>query len=892
MKFQFNIDYKTVYGEDLTLHADIDGTVHLCHMGTLDGQRWCYDLIVTEIPKHITYYYSVEHDGYSCRQEWLTVKHEIEITNSKTENYVIYNRWNDLPEDSYLYSSAFTDCINQEKLSELPETSYAKAIRLIVRAPQLREGDRLAIVGESRALGEWDILKAKAMCCHAHNEWVIDLNVDDIVNHHLEFKFVALDEKSGITPLWETGFNRIIDLPEMPTGKMLVYELSQAFFELWNRKLAGTLVPVFSLRSKTSFGVGDFGDLKKMIDLVSKTRQRVLQVLPINDTTITHTWTDSYPYSCISIFALHPQYADFSSLPKLKDEKKRRYYETLREELNQLPQIDYERVNNAKIDYLKELFVQENAKVKNSAAFKAFFKETEQWLVPYAQYCYLRDKYGTADFSQWEAHHVWNEAERKNLSSPTSQAYKDVEFWYFVQYILNTQMQSVHEYAKEKRVILKGDIPIGVNRYGCDVWTEPRYFNLNGQAGAPPDDFSVNGQNWGFPTYNWDEMIKDDCTWWVRRFQNMSKFFDAYRIDHVLGFFRIWEIPVDAVHGLLGQFAPSLGMTADEIRSYGFNFQERRFTEPFITDWVLDRMFGDRAEEVRQKYLDRLDDERYKMKPAYDTQRKVEKAFAGETDQEQLNLRDGLYALISDVLFVRDHKNPELYHPRISVQFDYIYESLYDNDKAAFNNLYNDYFYRRNNQFWYDEAMKKLPKLVQATRMLVCAEDLGMVPDCVPWVMNELKILSLELQSMPKDPKVRFGHLSRNPYRSVCTISSHDMPTLRQWWDEDMGRTQEYYNTMLYREGAAPHPLPGWLASDIIARHLASPSMLCVLSIQDWLAIDENLRLPDQNAERINIPANPRHYWRYRMHLNLEDLMENQEFTNIIIKLINESGRR
>jgi 4-alpha-glucanotransferase len=892
MKFQFNIDYKTVFGEELTLHVDIDGTVHLCRMSTLDGQRWCYDLIVTETPKYITYYYSVEHNGYSSRQEWLTVKHKIGITNSKTETYTIYNRWNDLPEDSYLYSSAFTDCVNQEKLSELPETSYAKAIRLIVRAPQLREGDRLAIVGESRALGEWNVLKAKDMCRHAHNEWVVDLNIDDIVNHHLEFKFVALDENSSITPLWETGFNRVIDLPEMRNGNMLVYELSQAFFELWNRKLAGTLVPVFSLRSKTSFGVGDFGDLKKMIDFVSKTHQRVLQVLPINDTTITHTWTDSYPYSCISIFALHPQYADFSALPELKDEKKRKYYETLREELNQLPQIDYERVNNAKIDYLKELFAQEKDEVKKSAAFKAFFKETEQWLVPYAQYCYLRDKYGTADFTQWDAHQVWNEAERKNLSSPTSQAYKDVEFWYFVQYILNSQMLSVHEYAKEKRVILKGDIPIGVNRYGCDVWTEPRYFNLNGQAGAPPDDFSVNGQNWGFPTYNWDEMIKDGCAWWVRRFQNMSKFFDAYRIDHVLGFFRIWEIPVDAVHGLLGQFAPSLGMTADEIRSYGFNFQEKRFTEPFITDWVLDRMFGERADEVRKKYLDRLDDERYKMKPEFDTQRKVEKAFAGVSDQRELNLRDGLYALISDVLFVRDHRNPELYHPRISVQFDYIYESLYDNDKAAFNNLYNDYFYRRNNQFWYDEAMKKLPKLVQATRMLVCAEDLGMVPDCVPWVMNELKILSLELQSMPKDPKVRFGHLSRNPYRSVCTISSHDMPTLRQWWDEDMGRTQEYYNTMLYREGAAPHPLPGWLASDIIARHLASPSMLCVLSIQDWLAIDENLRLPDQNAERINIPANPRHYWRYRMHLNLEDLMENQEFTNIIIKLINESGRR
>ena len=255
-------------------------------------------------------------------------------------------------------------------------------------------------------------------------------------------------------------------------------------------------------------------------------------------------------------------------------------------------------------------------------------------------------------------------------------------------------------------------------------------------------------------------------------------------------------------------------------------------------------------------------------------------------------MRDGLYALISDVLFIRDHRDPEKYHPRIAVQLDFVYETLDEQEKEAFNRLYNDYYYRRNNHFWYQEAMKKLPRLVDATRMLVCAEDLGMVPDCVPWVMNELRILSLELQSMPKDPSVKFGHLSRNPYRSVCTISSHDMPTLRQWWDEDMDRTQEYYNTMLYRGGEAPHPLPGWLAKEIISRHLTSPSMLCVISLQDWLAIDEKLRLPDANAERINIPANPRHYWRYRMHLTIEQLMAEQRFNDNIADLIVQSGRK
>ena len=890
MVFRFNIEYKTVYGENLVLNLNMDNKEVHNSLGTTDGLHWSCDLDVAPKAKNITYYYSVERDGVCVKKEWQVVMHQLNVTAERANDYIIYDHWRDIPEDSYLYSSAFTDCINHQQPAEVKGNTFAKTIRLIVRAPQLREGERLVLVGSDPLVGAWDVKRAVPMVEQAYNEWTVDINAEALAVNYLEFKFVALNDKKG-SEAWETGYNRSVEIPEMKAGSVVSYELSQSFLERWNRKFAGTLVPVFSLRSKNSAGIGDFGDLKSMIDLVAKTGQKVLQLLPINDTTITHTWTDSYPYSCISVFAIHPQYADLQALPELEDAKARAEAEKTRAELNVLPQIDYEKVNDFKITYLHQIFNQEGEKMMKSAEYQAFFQETEQWLVPYAQYSCLRDKYGTADFSKWPDHNAWDEKDRKSLSNPRTKAYKEVEFFYFVQYVLNTQMKAAHEHAMAKGVILKGDIPIGVNRFGCDVWTEPKYFNLDGQAGAPPDDFSVNGQNWGFPTYNWFEMLKDDCQWWTRRFQNMSKFFDAYRIDHVLGFFRIWEIPVDSVHGLLGQFAPALGMTADEIRSYGLNFQQDRFTRPFITDWVLDRMFHERADEVKQKYLDRLDDERYQLKAEVDTQIKVEALFEGVTDEKEIWLRDGLYALISDVLFVRDHRNPGLYHPRISAQFDFIFESLYDNDKAAFNRLYNDYFYRRNNQFWYEEAMKKLPKLVQATRMLVCAEDLGMVPDCVPWVMNELKILSLELQSMPKDPSVKFGHLSRNPYRSVCTISSHDMPTLRQWWDENIQRTQEYYNTMLYRQGPAPHPLPGWLAQDIISRHLTSPSMLCVLSIQDWLAINEHLRLPDANAERINIPANPKHYWRYRMHLSIEDLAANKEFMDSVTELVTQSGR-
>ena len=920
MNLHFNIHYNTVFGQELVLNIidsaeDGEKRISKYHMTSYDGHVW--DLVLRKGFKpgdRIDYFYSVHRGDNVERTEWRMITHRLELNEKNAVNYTAYDNWVDIPEDSYLYTSAFTECVSPTKIEPVKMLEISRAVRLKVRAPQLRKGQSLAVVGKGDGLGNWDPDKGIELTQHNDNEWIVDLDANTLGAKEIEFKFFIRDKRLDYKPLWEAYGNRTIELTDIKDGDVVVYCLPECGFDIYPLKLAGTQVPVFSLRSKESFGVGDFGDLRKMVDFISKTHQRVLQVLPINDTTITHTWTDSYPYSCISIFALHPQYVDLTQLPSIADAKKREEYEKLRKELNALPQIDYERVNNAKTEYLHLIFEQDGKKVLASAKFKAFFKEAQQWLVPYGQYCYLRDKNGTADFSKWPDHNQWNEADRKELSSARTKAYQDVSFYYYVQFILNTQMADVHDYARSKGVILKGDIPIGVNRYGCDVWTEPRYFNLNGQAGAPPDSFSTNGQNWGFPTYNWDEMVKDGCQWWVRRFQNMAKFFDAYRIDHVLGFFRIWEIPINAVHGLLGQFQPALGMTREEVEGYGLHWQEELFTTPFITDWVLDRMFGDRAQYVRDNFIEKKDGDHYRMRPEYDTQRKVEayfsalssearkKADAAKSEDEKKkyedqikwndNMRDGLYALISDVLFVRDHKDGNKFHPRISVQFDFIFESLYDSDKAIFNRLYNDYYYRRNNQFWYREAMKKLPRLVNATRMLVCAEDLGMVPDCVSWVMNELKILSLEIQSMPKDPHVRFGHLSRNPYRSVCTISSHDTPTLRQWWDEDWERTQAYYSEMLYRQGPAPHPLPGWLARDIVSRHLTSPSMLCILTIQDWLSIDERLRLPDENAERINIPANPHHYWRYRMHLNIEDLIDNNDYVANVSELITQSGRK
>ncbi len=804
MKLLFNLEYRTNFGEELVLNVIGENQQVEQHvMSTQDGYRWTVEMNGKQAVagKFMDYYYSLMRGDKEIRHEWLVEPHRLEFAAKKGVRYTIYDHWIDTPEDSYMYSSAFTDCVMSRERQLSTGTEFKRTIRLKVRAPQLRNGERLALVGSSLYLGEWDCSKALPMAEHESHEWVVSLDAD-LLPDVVDYKFIILGNDSVI---WENCENRILVKPAMEIGEVVVIEVQQSWFSIPLWKGAGTVIPVFSLRSEGSFGVGDFGDLRMIVDWCAKTGQNVLQILPINDTTITHTWQDSYPYNSISIYALHPQYTDLRQLPALKDETLKAKYETLRQELNALPQIDYERMMEAKMGYLQAIFKQEGATIKRRASYKKFVDDNRQWLEPYARFCFYRDKYGTATFSEWPK------------SLPKADA-KVLDFWYFIQYVLDQQMRAAHEYARKNKVILKGDIPIGISRDGVEAWVEPRYFNLNGQAGAPPDPFSDDGQNWGFPTYNWDEMLKDDCSWWVRRFRKMAEYFDAYRIDHVLGFFRIWEIPVPEKSGLMGQFAPALGMSREEIEAYG--------------------VYG------------HLDD-----------------------------------------LFLVDHKRADRWHPRISIQFKPAYQQLSDEEKDNFNHLYNDYFYRRNNQYWYNEAMKKLPRLTQATRMLVCAEDLGMVPDCVPWVMNELRILSLEIQSMPKDPSVRFGQLQLNPYRSVCTISTHDMPTLRQWWDEDEARTQDYFNSELHHEGPAPHPMPVSLCKEVVARHLMSPSMLCLLSLQDWLSIDEHLRLPDQNAERINIPANPRHYWRYRMHLTIEQLLKADDFNHEVTLLIKQGNR-
>lgn len=890
MEVHFKIGYHTVWGEEVRVKILQKNSIEfIIPLSTKDGENWEG---TTNISGNISYHYCIFKDGKEILSEWNLNKRQVE-DNDNGHIIFLHDSWRQKPDMMYLYSSAFTECIRHEESAKrtATETLYPRTLRINVSAPQLEEGRQLYMSGNQKVLGNWDIKKSVRMKKSSDIlGWHIQLDASKLT-FPLEYKFYSTDKGHKEAEDWENSMNHHIEDPGINENEIYILSDYIITFDRQAWKGAGVAIPVFSLKSEDSFGVGDFGDLKKMTDWASLTHQRIVQILPINDTTITHTWTDSYPYSSISIFALHPMYMNLKALGSIKDKAKATYYETKQKELNALLQVDYEAVNETKWEYIKDIFSQSGKKVMASAAFKEFIAANKGWLMPYSVFSYLRDKFGTADFHLWGDYQQYDAKETAGLCKPESEAYPTISLYYFVQFELHKQLLEASRYAHSKHIILKGDIPIGISRNSVEAWTEPHYFNLNGQAGAPPDDFSVKGQNWGFPTYNWDEMAKDDYKWWKRRFKHLSQYFDAYRIDHILGFFRIWEIPTNAVHGLLGQFSPSLPLSVSEIQHYGIWFRKDFFTRPFINDEVINKIFGENAEEVKQKYLRPIHDGMYEMLPQYDTQRKIETAFLGKTDDKDNWLKEGLYALISDVLFVPDRKNPNMYHPRIAVQFDFVYNALIREEKEAFNRLYNDYYYRRHNDFWYHEAMQKLPCLIDSTRMLVCGEDLGMVPDCVGAVMNKLQILSLELQRMPKNPNYEFGHVGEYPYLSVCTFSSHDTSTIRGWWEEDLGKTARFYYNELHGQGDVPSTASEWICKQIVSRQLNSNSMLCIMTFQDWLSIDGHLRLDNARAERINVPANPKHYWRYRIHLTLEELMKCDSLNEEIRQMIGNSGR-
>jgi 4-alpha-glucanotransferase len=706
-----------------------------------------------------------------------------------------------------------------------------------------------------------------------------------------EYKYIVREDGSNQLLEWEEGANRKLPVPGSsfqsgPNHCHIIADHPHRSTRVGLR-FAGTAIPVFSLRSEKSWGIGDFEDLKLMALWAEKTEQRVLQILPVNDTTMHHNWIDSYPYGGISVMALHPLYACIEAMCPDDGSVDLKQFQKERKRLNSLPELDYDGVAALKWKALRYVYEKTADTTLKSASYRAYVKENNHWLQPYALFCVLRDIHGTADFTKWGKYTNYDPAFLAEVDQ------KQLNLHIFIQYHLDKQLVEARDFLNSKGLVLKGDIPIGITPQSVEAWALPHLFHMESQAGAPPDEFSAHGQNWGFPTYNWAEMEKDGYAWWKNRFSYMARYFQAYRIDHILGFFRIWTIPAEHASGLLGYFDPALPFSTEELHRNGVALHHDRMVRPYITDWVLDEIFGNRAAEVKTSYVTYNDfSGRYDLKEPFATQRKIQAHFQALPDDEpHHNLRDGLMDLCTNVLFIEQPGCPGAYHPRISAQFSLSYKALDDDTKFAFNKLYDHFFYHRHNEFWYHSAMKKLPPLISATRMLCCAEDLGMIPDCVHPVMQELSMLSLEVQRMPKDTYLDFGNPAHYPYLCVCTTGTHDMSTLRGWWEEDRAVSGRFYHHFLGKPGDAPYYCEPSLCLEIIERHLQSPAMLCILPWQDWMSISGKLRREDPHRERINIPAIVPHYWRYRMHITLEALLKQEAFNASLKDKIKAAGR-
>ncbi|MDO5511020.1 MAG: 4-alpha-glucanotransferase [Weeksellaceae bacterium] len=880
----FYVEFHSVEGQNLYVTGDVAA------LGEWDAEKavpmkyvgknmWQANVEIDEKTFHYQYFL---HDArtdartFEWKQRDCTVESERQL--------LLFDKWYypDLPELNL--QTKFFDVMSQTPDTQPQQLPEDATHRFIIDFPLMQPHHRMCLFGNMDELGNWDESKPILMEHVGSGRWYADVKIGPAI-HNLEYKYGVYDTQTSEVLYFEEGDNRAAPL----AADRSLWRISDTRFRSpahtkWRG--SGVAVPVFSLRSKESLGVGEFADLRIFGDWCREAGFSMIQILPIHDTTAKKDWTDSYPYAAISVYALHPMYLRLQELPFALTATEKKKIETQKAVLNGLASVDYEAVNHFKHTFLRSYFAKHAEKIFKRKAFKDFLKENADWVKPYAVFSVLRDLNDTADFTQWQENSKLSKEQLEEYFDAKHEHYNLVHYYVFVQWQLHEQLSAAVEYLHGMRITLKGDLPIGIYRHSVDAWGQPELFHMDQQAGAPPDDFAVLGQNWEFPTYNWPRMQEDDFAWWKSRFTFMSRYFDAFRIDHILGFFRIWQIPMHATQGILGRFEPAMPYHIDELRYQGLQIGYERLTKPFLHYKLLQQYFGEETQDVIQKYFTPSDVEsEYKFQDHYASQRQVVDELGKEHEHTER-----LLELHANVLFLVHEGEPAYLHPRFALYNTNSFKWLNAQEQHFLRNMHNDYFFKRQEQFWKQKGLEKLPALKQATRMLTCGEDLGLVPKVVPQVMKDLAILGLQVQRMPAE-NLRFSNPKDAPYLSVVSPSSHDTSTLRQWWQEDRNDTQYYFRNILGHYGSAPHMLTVELLWQIVEQHLYSPAMLSVIPIQEFLAMNHFTSNADWQAERINVPANFPHYWRYRMHLNIEDLIDYKEYTESLLHLHRRSGR-
>ncbi len=894
MTLHFFLRFHSTYGQNFYVTGNIPALGNndpskAISLSYMNDEFWHAIVDVPEDTGTISYKYFIRYADGMESIEWLADR-TINTTQITTQEVQLADVWNYTGQfENAFYTQPFTQTLLKPNKLKYPKPVRTLATHIFkVKAPLLKPDEVVCLLGSCAELKNWE--EANPLLMEREGNWFIcPVNLAK-VTFPVYYKYGVYNVAENRFVRYETGDNRML----YGIGLRQTTFMHDGFIRLPNDTFrgAGIAIPVFSLRTQNSFGVGEFSNIKALVDWSKQVGMKLIQLLPINDTTVNYTWTDSYPYAPISVFALHPIYLNIEKMAGKEHAALIKELKSRQEELNALPDMDYGAVINTKWTAIRNLYKAMKDTWLADKAYQQYLQENEHWLMPYAAFCYYRDKNKTADFSLWETNNTYRPSEVTKLAKPDNKNFDEFGIHLFVQYHLHIQLKEAVDYAHANGIILKGDLPIGIYRYSADAWMNPELYEMDAQAGAPPDDFAVKGQNWGFPTYNWAKMQQDGFAWWKQRFSQMSLYFDAFRIDHILGFFRIWSIPMHAVEGILGHFVPCIPIYQSEFAERGIWFDFDRYCKPFINDNVLYELFGDKAGWVKETFLESNGWGSFTLKQDYDTQRKIEEWFALEKEIEPW-IKDKLFDLVSNIILIADtnDKGETVYHFRIAMDHTLSYRYLDENTKNQLKDLYVNYFFRRQDDFWRKQAIQKLPALKSATEMLVCGEDLGMVPDCVPGVMRDTGLLSLEIQRMPKDPAKKFFHPGDAPYMSVVTPSTHDMSTIRGWWEEDKEATRQFFNNELGQPGEPPFYCEPWINKAIVTQHVYSPAMWSIFQLQDLMGMNGNLRREKPNDERINVPANPKHYWRYRMHLTLEDLQKQEGFNNEIRELLEHAGR-
>ena len=695
----------------------------------------------------------------------------------------------------------------------------------IAKLPLLKEGISLCLSGSAKKTGSFDTGEPLFFSRKKNGEYhvKIDLSKEEFP---VEYKLAVYDHAKKMIIEYEPGNNRVLDTASAGDHLTIIHTAPDLEKYAWRG--AGINIPVFSLRSEKSWGCGDFTDLNLLADHAAATGLKLIQLLPVNDTTAEFTDKDSYPYSAISAFALHPKYLNIEKIAAHAGVEITAHERAEIKRLNSLSKSDHSGTVKLKLSVLKKLFAKERYYFRDDTDWFNFFDMNREWLQPYAVFCTLRDLYGTADHAEWDEHAVYLDEKIQELAAPGSDHYDELLFWYYTQYHLHLQLTDAGEYAHKIGIILKADLPIGVGRFSADTWQHPELFHMDMQAGAPPDAFSDKGQNWGFPTYNIEQMKARGFSWFRKRMEHLENYFDAVRIDHVLGFFRIWSIPTDQTEGTMGRFVPAIPLSENDLKAAGINFDEERLCDPYT---------------------------------------------AGKTE---------------DIILL---KEADGYHFRINMQRTDSFAHLPGEQKAALNNLYRHYFYERQNRLWETGGREKLAMLKASTNMMLCAEDLGMVPDFTDEVLHSMEMLSLQVLQMPKREGESFSDTAHADYASVVMPATHDMPPMRLWWQQHRDEAQVLFNDILKEAGTAPYFCEPGICEKIFRLHLESPAIWSIFLLPDILSVNGKIRRPNPGEERINDPADKDQVWNYRMHITLEELLLQNDFNDAIKKAVKESGR-